>query len=157
MQILCISDSHGAAGAVLDVLYDNPTAKHVFFLGDGLNDITDIFPIFNDRTFYTVLGNCDFNPFYKLSDTAVLENKKIFYTHGHIFNVKNSLLPLKKEADKINADIILYGHTHTAGYEFYGTRLILCPGSINPNKSSFASYALISIENGQIIPTIKRA
>lgn len=155
MKILVISDSHGAEGNLYECLECEPDANHVIFLGDGLKDIEAFQSLFKSKTFYMVQGNCDFFSPYPTTTSIVLGGKNIVFTHGHNFAVKQSLSLLKQLASSQKADICLFGHTHTPFYEFYGGCLILNPGSINSNKANKSTYAVIEIENGRVLPSIK--
>lgn len=154
MKILVLSDSHGAQGSLYDVLDANSGAKYVFFLGDGLRDLEEIEHSFKDKFFYKVQGNCDMFSFFPSCTSTVLEGKKILFTHGHLHSVKQSLLSLKEAAKQHNADICLFGHTHTPFYEFCDGCLFLNPGSINKNKANKSTYAVIEITKDKIIPKI---
>lgn len=156
MKILCISDSHGAVGNLYDVLEKEKDTKYVIFLGDGLRDLDGLESVFLYKTFLKVQGNCDILSFEPTFNSVFLENKKIIFTHGHIHSVKTSLLNLKQTAKENNANICLFGHTHTSFCEFFDGCLFLNPGSLNQNKANKATYAVINITDGKILYEIKQ-
>ena len=41
VRILVVSDVHGHAGALAQAIEEQPTARTVIFLGDGLRDVLD--------------------------------------------------------------------------------------------------------------------
>ena len=99
----------------------------------------------------TVRGNCDSEVdqmmlnFPIMSDYHLLfwNNKKIFITHGHIYN-KDNPLPLE------DGDILLYGHFHIPMIFENEGKLFLNPGSITlPKENSPHSYG--SFEDGYFI------
>lgn len=154
MRILVISDSHGRTSAIEEAIEAQPTAKHVFFLGDCVSDIEDLAYIYPDRSFHIVSGNCDGYSFYKSVDFIVLQGKKIIFTHGHSFSVKSGLERIKAFAETENAHIILFGHTHAAITEYENGRHFVNPGSLSHGSLGFRSYAVIDIEENGVMPII---
>ena len=154
MRILVLSDSHGRTSAIEEAIEAQPTAKHIFFLGDCTRDIEDLTYIYPDRSFYVVAGNCDGSSFYKSVDFTALSGKKIIFTHGHIFSVKSGLERLKAFGEAENADVILFGHTHTAITKYENGRYFVNPGSLSHGSLGFQSYAVIDIEENGIKPII---
>lgn len=150
MNILVFSDSHGTSTPMLEILTSKPDTDVVFFLGDGVQEIQKLSLSFPSINFFCVLGNCDTNNGLPLENIINLQDKYIYYTHGHNYNVKSDINTLYIMAKKIGADIILFGHTHTPYYELREGIHILNPGSIHYPRNSFASYATIHIENEEI-------
>jgi putative phosphoesterase len=78
--------------------------------------------------------------------------KKIFITHGHMYNVKSTLYELANEAISQKADIVLFGHTHNRYSEYRDEIHFLNPGSLHGYG---ASYGFVDItEDGGIITNI---
>lgn len=154
MRILVISDSHGRCGQIEKAIEAQPTAKHVFFLGDCVRDIEDYPFIYSDRTFHIVSGNCDYNSTYKSFDTITLNGKKIIFTHGHMHSVKYGIGNLKQTAELEKADIVLYGHTHIANKEYANGIHFVNPGSLCSAREGRTGYAVIDIEENGILPIL---
>lgn len=154
MRILVLSDSHGRTSAIEEAIDAQPTAKHIFFLGDCTRDIEDLAYIYPDRSFHIVSGNCDGYSFYKAIDFTTLSGKKIIFTHGHTLSVKSGLERLKAFSETENAHIVLFGHTHTAITEYENGRYFVNPGSLSHGSLGFRSYAIIDIEENGIMPII---
>ena len=154
MRILVISDSHGRTSTIEDVIEAQANAKHIFFLGDCTRDIEDLTYIYPDRIFHIVAGNCDGYSDYKWLDTAFIGGKKIIFTHGHTFSVKSDLQRIKAFGENEKADIILFGHTHTAITEYENGRYFVNPGSLSHGNLGYRSYAAIDIEDKGIMPII---
>lgn len=154
MRIVVISDSHGRTGAIDKVLFSQPEAKHVFFLGDNVRDIEDFEFLYPDKSFYTVAGNCDYNVFLPTTGIKEIEGVKIFYTHGHTFGVKSTTAHLLKTAKQNECKIALYGHTHIADTVYEDGVYLVNPGSVSHPRSGSPSYAVIDIEKGGIMPII---
>lgn len=154
MRILVISDSHKRSDIIEKILYSQPNAEHVFFLGDNENDIEDMPYIFPDKEFHILSGNCDYFSTFPSSDMITVLGKKIFYTHGHTLSVKYGIGNLLKTAKDNGCDIALYGHTHTANIVYEDGVYIVNPGSCSQPRDSRASYAVIDIEKNGIMPII---
>ena len=164
MKWMIASDLHGSAyycRKMLEAL-DREGADRMFLLGDLLyhgprNDLPrdyapkEVIPLLNSLKgkLFCIRGNCDAEvdqmvlDFPVLADYAVLptEQRLIYATHGHIYNVKN-LPPLAP------GDILLHGHTHVPAWmEFGENNLYLNPGSLSiPKENSPHSY--LTLENG---------
>lgn len=127
MKYLLVSDIHGCRPALEKVLlfYDANHCDMLCLLGDILNygprnslpeglDPKGITELLNARAtkIVAIRGNCDGEVdqmllrFPLLSDYLILvdEGKKLFLTHGHIYN--------KEKMPHGHFDAIVYGHTH---------------------------------------------
>ena len=113
----------------------------VFFLGDGEGDLNLLrkeFPTLPAELVCRV-GSCLF-----------------FLTHGHRFGVKyeRNFRSLTAEARKNGAQAALFGHTHEAYLERLEDEVLLMnPGSL---RGYGASYGILEIREGKIIPRIVR-
>lgn len=118
MKCLIFSDTHGNDRLIYKALSDHKDAEVVFFLGDGLSDVAGVnFAAFN-MTLVAVKGNCDFsagryfNPPPRRVDEIELMGKRIVITHGDGQNAKYGTFGLEQLCEQMNADILLFGHTH---------------------------------------------
>lgn len=146
MRILVISDSHGKRDVVEKIL-KNESYDYFIFLGDGLGDIESV--IDTPRT-VAVRGNCDF--FSPRTDTKIVEmaGLRFLVTHGDRFHVKSTLYPLLNEAKLSNADVVLYGHTHSYADETYeDIRFINCP-SLKGVQGEYR-YLVLDVEDKKIL------
>lgn len=155
MRIVVISDSHGKRGAVYNIIEAEPTARHIFFLGDMVRDIEDISIAFPDRIFHIVSGNCDGFSDYPTVDIAKIGNANILYTHGHRHSVKSTVQPLVDLARTRGCNIVLFGHTHKAFVDYQDGVHIVNPGSCAASREGKNSYAVIDILDNGIMPIIK--
>ncbi len=145
------SDSHGSADKLERVILSQPSAKHIIFLGDGVREIETLSLIYDDRTFHIVSGNCDLYSDYPYVNLVTIAEKRILFMHGHTSGVKHSLGAAVQEAKIVNADVLLYGHTHAAHTEYRDGLYIMNPGSVSrPRDSSRGSYGYIDIVDGKI-------
>lgn len=152
MKILVVSDSHGNTKLLYDIVSRNRTCDLVIHLGDNTTDGSSVMSDFPTMAFLTVLGNCDLgvslnniNP----EGTFTAEGRRIFYTHGHRYNVNFGNDVLVYQAKMKNADIALYGHTHVSLAEEKGGVLVINPGSISlPRDGTCGTYCILEI-NGK--------
>ncbi len=130
MRILVVSDIHESETALWAALDEQPTARTVLFLGDGLRRVEQTAERFTEHTFYTVPGNCDFAAMQPKARLEIIGGKRIFFTHGHLYGVKSDPEPLWTAARERGADIVLFGHTHQPMQEYRDGLYILNPGSL---------------------------
>lgn len=154
MRIVVISDSHKRSHIIDKILLAQPEAKHVFFLGDVLEDIEDYPLLYPQKTFHTVSGNCDYFSNVPSVDTVTVAGKKILYTHGHNFYVKSGVGALSQTAKQNACDIVLYGHTHVPQILYEDGLYIVNPGSCSQSRNGPPSYAVIDITEKGIMPII---
>ena len=163
MKMLIASDIHGSAYFCRKLLeaWDREGPERVLLLGDILyhgprNDLPEeyapkeVIAMLNPRKdrILCVRGNCDTEvdqmvlEFPILADYAWIaaDGRRIFATHGHVYNTKN-LPPL------CAGEILLHGHTHVPAWEDHGTFRYYNPGSVSiPKGDSRPAY--MTLENG---------
>lgn len=141
MKILVISDSHGDFEKVVRIFRDGRYGA-VIFLGDGLHDAQELYKISGAVPVYAVCGNCDFFS-SGVPDMRLLElaGKRVLITHGHRQDVKNGTALLEAAADRMDADIALFGHTHVQYLSERDGRIFANPGSVRSGR-----YAVMTIE-----------
>lgn len=154
MRIVVISDSHKRSHIIDKILSAQPEARHIFFLGDVLEDIEDYPLLYPEKTFHTVSGNCDYFSNVSSVGTVTLEGKKILYTHGHNFYVKGGVGPLINAARQNTCDIVLYGHTHVPQILYENGLYVVNPGSCAQSRNGPPTYAVIDITDKGIMPII---
>ena len=163
MKMLIASDLHGSAFWCRKLMeaWDREQPERVLLLGDLLyhgprNDLPEeynpkeVLALLNRRKdrILCVRGNCDTEvdqmvlEFPILADYAWIaaDGRRIFATHGHIYNAKNPP-PL------CAGEILLHGHTHIPVWEDHGTFKVYNPGSVSiPKGDSKPGYMVM--ENG---------
>ncbi len=151
MRILVVSDTHGDGYALQSALWEQPEAKHVFFLGDGAREFEKIAEANPDRTFFGVCGNCD-PAFCGLlgNREETVGGRRIFFTHGHLWSVKFGLSRIDYAARERQADIVLFGHTHQPLSLYEDGLYLINPGSLGYNKQ----YATVDIVPTGIMPIL---
>jgi putative phosphoesterase len=160
MKLLLISDIHGSiyyARKAMDV-FEKESADLIVILGDFLyhgarnplpldynpKEAAQLLNIFADRII-AIRGNCDSEvdqmvlDFPIMSDYSIVlhNNRRLFLTHGHIYNEGN--LPRLSKGD-----VFISGHTHIPKAEKKGNIIIINPGSITlPKENNPNTYGLL--------------
>ena len=147
MKLFIISDIHGSLYYLKKVMeiFEKENYDKLVILGDELyhgprnplpkdyspKEVIEILNKYKDKII-AVRGNCDSEvdqmvlSYPIMSDYSMiyLGNKRVFLTHGHIYNIDNPL-PMSE------GDILLYGHFHIPMIEKKDERYFFNPGSIS--------------------------
>lgn len=160
MKIFFMSDIHGSLYYTRKALenFKKEKADHIVILGDELyhgarnplpleynpKEVTELLNEFADRII-AVRGNCDSEvdemvlnfPMMTTYSIILYNGRRLFLTHGHIYNEDN-LPKLGK------GDVFIYGHTHIPKAERKGNIFIINPGSITlPKENNPNSYGVL--------------
>lgn len=160
MKLFFMSDIHGSLKyAHLGVAaFEREKADYLILLGDLLyhgprnslpeeynpKEVANLLNKYKEKII-CVRGNCDAEvdgmilDFPCRADYSLLLhcNRRIFVTHGHIFN-ESTLPSLSKN------DILIYGHTHVPMAKKNHDIFILNPGSISlPKENHPGTYGII--------------
>ena len=82
------------------------------------------------------------------------EQRRVLIAHGHTMNVKYGLLRAQYRAQELNADILLFGHTHVPLVEASSRPMLLNPGSIGDMRRP--TYGVLDFQDGRCIPSVFR-
>jgi len=160
MKLFFVSDIHGSlyyAKKAVE-LFEKEKADYIVLLGDVLyhgprnplpkdynpQEVAELMNSYKDKII-AVRGNCDSEvdqmvidyPMMSDSSTLFYEGRRIFATHGHIFN-KTNMPYLSK------GDIFIHGHFHLPMAERLEEVYYLNPGSISlPKMENPNSYAVL--------------
>lgn len=160
MKIFFISDIHGSlyyAKKALEI-FKKENADYIVILGDELyhgarNPLPleynpkEVAQLFNEfaHKIIAVRGNCDSEidemvlnfPMMSTYSIVLYNNRRLFLTHGHIYNEDN--LPKLSEGD-----VFAYGHIHIPKAEKKENIFIINPGSITfPKENNPNSYGVL--------------
>lgn len=160
MKLMFASDIHGSLPATERVLsrFVESGAQWLIILGDVLNhgprnalpegyapaQVAEKLNEFADKII-AVRGNCDSEvdqmllhfPITAPWQQVLLENTRLFLTHGHLFGPDN-LPPLA------TGDVLVYGHTHIPVAALHGDLVHFNPGSVSiPKGGHVPSYGLL--------------
>lgn len=148
MKLLVVSDTHGDTYSLKSAINARPDAEVVIHCGDGNSEFEKFKSLYPEKHFIGVRGNCDFCSSASNIETITLEGKKIFVTHGHLYNAKYGLFSLVCAAREAKADLLLFGHTHNALEDYDDGLYIVNPGSCH---GLGASYAYIDVTEKGIV------
>ena len=147
MKIAVFSDSHNKTEGI-DTALDEASADidAVIHLGDGCYDIEKYRLLYPKLEFFDVRGNCDYGSCSPAEHILELADKRIFITHGHLYDVKCGYEKIISAAKNKSADICMFGHTHEAVIFYEEEILFLNPGSITyKNQYGYRSFAILDI------------
>ena len=156
------SDSHGYGSRLRTVLERlsaiGEEPSEMIFLGDGARNFLMSVP--EKTKVYAVLGNCDDTsvfgsdiydkdgeivPFERIEDIGGV---RILMMHGHRYGVKGSLEKAIERAEKVGADILLFGHTHQPLEKRIPEKNLLV---FNPGALADGRFGLLSINGREIL------
>ncbi len=145
MKILIMSDSHGLTSEIIEIKNRHQDEVQLM-LHCGDSELPANSKELNG--FKGVKGNCDSGSALPNEIIEDLSGITLYMTHGHLFNVKMSLMSLKYRANETNAKIACYGHSHIANAELIDGVLLINPGSIRlPVLRRQKTYAILDLEN----------
>lgn len=142
MKLLVVSDTHGDTFSLKKAIDRIPDAEVVIHCGDGCNELEALKPLYPEKHFICVRGNCDFYTDAENTQRITLEGKGIFITHGHLYNAKSGIYSLYCAAKEAKADLLLFGHTHIPLEEYTDGIYIVNPGSCQGYDGSFVCIDL---------------
>ena len=141
MTLLITSDVHGKLDLLDRVIKKHHTIKDHLNAGDMA-----LSPHYYEKYhLITVKGNNDFGvdlPYFRILD---IDGKKIMLTHGHLEYVKFGLDRLKLKAKLMEADIVIFGHTHERYLMVDENIMFINPGALGDYQRSYAIY-----QDGQV-------
>ena len=150
MKILVLSDSHAALRFMRQCI-DSVKPNAVIHLGDYYDDGEAMAEEYPHLYFYRVPGNCDkYRNVMGAPETLVTKvcGVRLFMTHGHRHGVKTGLGALLRDAEKMQVQGVLFGHTHSPLCDLTEEGMwILNPGSCGYDGGS---AGLITVEDGKI-------
>lgn len=147
MKILVMSDNHGDRMIVEKIVNEfNEKVDLICHCGDSEFSIDDLL----NNQLHIVKGNMDGN-FFDDYQTVKLGDKNVVITHGHNENVNQGLLNLELLAKALDANVVLFGHTHQLQVLMDDNILFLNPGSISQPRGIYQSlngtFAIIEFNN----------
>lgn len=129
MRIFVVGDTHGNTKEFLDKVNIMEKPDLIIHLGDYIRDGIEIEGGTGVKTIM-VKGNGDyFYSGYNEDEILSIKDKKIFATHGHKYSVRYGINNLIYKGQEVNADLILFGHTHIPLLIEEYNIMIMNPGS----------------------------
>ncbi|RGB65890.1 YfcE family phosphodiesterase [Harryflintia acetispora] len=152
MRIVAVGDTHRDFMGLRELIEQQMDSTDLFIhTGDGERELDDIRSLYPELPLRAVCGNCDLYSSDPQVDLIDAGGVKIFVTHGHGFGVKYSVEELEQNARRLGAAIVLFGHTHCQYYRYDEGLHLLNPGSLSHPRGTSRGYAVIEIQNGQIL------
>lgn len=152
MRFLVISDSHGNYPSALQAEELAGDIDAIIHLGDGANDAMLIAQTL-DIEVKMVAGNCDLGASAPRELLWECEGHRLLLTHGDRYGVKYSLERLKQRGLEVEADVVLYGHTHTAAITKMSDMLFVNPGTLI-KSSQHKTFAILEINSSGATATL---
>lgn len=149
-----ISDTHGSMSAIKKAVDFCKNADIWLHSRDHCRDAELLTKLTGSQVF-SVCGNCD-----GISSSAGVDefinvgDRKIWLTHGHKYNVKHSPAELAVWAKQYAADIVIYGHTHTADITWLEAVLLFNPGSVAYPRGKAPTCGKLEIGRNGIKPKV---
>jgi len=151
LKILVFSDSHRFLSGMYAAL-ELHQPQQVIHLGDMMDDAEQVAEHYPKLPFCMVPGNCDgWMISAPVKKQISLAGKSILLSHGHRWGVKSGYDAAIADARAVNADILLFGHTHIPLCRQLEDGLWM----MNPGPAR-SSYGLIEIEAGNISCTLQQ-
>ena len=153
MLVGIVSDTHGDKDAITKVINVLKDCDLIIHAGDNFIDGIAIHKAM-DKPVFGVVGNCDFEACEEELELEI-ESFKFYITHGHLYKVKTSIEFLEKQAQKLDAKVVIYGHSHEANILLKDEILYINPGSPSkPRGKNVPTLAILKIEDGLLKPKI---
>lgn len=164
MTLLILSDSHGRPDRIREVL-ERTRPDGLLFAGDGLRDLAscDLPATLGGFSLWAVRGNCDWMTSPVVVNGSLLEpedevlitveGSRILLMHGHTWGVKGGLGRAVARAVRLNADALIFGHTHIplelhlspdrpGDFSVTKPLTVFNPGSLGDRGASFGTLTI---------------
>lgn len=140
MRLLVMSDTHGDAEVIKRVREANPQVDAIVHCGDS--ELSYDHPYLDGVK--KVRGNCDRDDRFPNEELFEVDGVKIFVAHGHLLNVKSTIMNLLYRTKEVDADVAFFGHSHVLGAELVDNILFVNPGSLlKPRAIAEKSYVIV--------------
>ncbi len=155
MLIAVVSDTHRIIKYINLAKELIKDADILIHLGDNIDDVELLERGFKGKV-YAVAGNCDYSAKYPKESVIEVNGKRVFFTHGDLYGVKSSMNNIYYRGRELNADIVLFGHTHQQLIEKEDDMILMNPGSISLPKLKGRCIGFIDIDdNGDVDAYLK--
>ena len=145
MKLVVVSDSHGKANILEEIVERHPDAQAYLHCGD-IEAPQEYYPEYT-----IVLGNNDI--YYDYPEYRILNvgKHRIYMAHSHRFSYLHRGEQMAKTALENDCDIFFYGHTHIAADEMINGVRLINPGSLWRSRDGRdPSYAVVTLDEEQV-------
>ena len=157
MRVGLLSDTHGNLKVARAALQQMGRIQVFLHAGDYYEDAAKLalMPELATSEVHSVVGNCDYRVKGPKEEVFSVEGRRILLTHGHQYDVKRTFDRLFYRAREARVDVVVYGHTHVAGYFDEESILFVNPGSpYLPRGREAGSFAVLEITSKGVLPQI---
>ncbi|MFR9189453.1 MAG: metallophosphoesterase family protein [Anaerotruncus massiliensis (ex Togo et al. 2019)] len=152
MRLIVTSDTHRDFHSLRRLVEMHRASADIFIhLGDGAQELEQAIALYPDCKWLSVRGNCDFGTSATLAGCFSCGPAKIFYTHGHMYSVKYGLDDLVAAAADIEANVLLFGHTHVPFVGYQRGMHLLNPGSLGLPRDGKSTYGVVDVTETDIV------
>src|SRR5699024_1703195 len=138
-KVVIVSDSHGLTDELQEIKARHDADVYIH-CGDSELDLDA--PELEGYT--TVKGNCDFSRPVPLEEVMEIGGLRFFISHGHITQVKSTLVNSQYRVKELNAEVICIGDNHIAYAEKIDENIFINAGSIPyTNRMKDSSYTVV--------------
>ena len=149
-KIIAFADVHGNIHNLLALMPALVKADAAIFLGDGFSSL-EVLPREIEKKLTAVKGNCDLFCPLPLEAIVEVEGVKILITHGHAYDVKNTLTKIAARAKEIGCEVCLFGHSHVFDEKKVdGILCITVPALGTSRTTNGGRYLELMVANGAI-------
>lgn len=146
MKLLVFSDSHGDT-RLMERAVREEKPHHILHLGDVVRDAVALAEAFPQVPLDYVPGNCDgVCDIAQAERLITLEGVRLLMMHGHTRGVKVGIGQAALRAREVEAQVLLFGHTHQPLCDRAGDLWLLNPGSIH--QGYLTTYGVVDIADG---------
>jgi uncharacterized protein len=146
MRLCIVSDTHRYRHELLSAVKSVPKIDAILHAGDEIEDVRWLAQRV-DWPIYAVAGNWD-APSPEFPHDLFIDafGPRILLTHGHRWKVKEGMSALAEQAKATGANIVVFGHTHTAVVLMFDGILFVNPGSLAaPRGRRERTFAVLDI------------
>ncbi len=129
MKVLIVSDTHGRNRCLIDTINRVGPIDLLIHLGDFENGEEYIKSMIT-CPIELVSGNNDFFNGLPKDKLIQIGKYKVLLTHGHRYGVNFSTGAIIETAKRVQADIVMFGHTHVPLIDLSGSVWTINPGSL---------------------------
>ncbi|HHY35345.1 MAG TPA: metallophosphoesterase [Firmicutes bacterium] len=150
MKIGAISDTHGDFRAIREALKRLDDIDLLLHAGDFYEDAQRIQESLDIRV-VSVVGNCDYMVRGPAEEMMAVGGRRIYLTHGHLYQVKKNLVLLVERAKSLGAHCVVFGHTHVPLVSHVDGLLLVNPGSPStPRSGTKRACAVLDVAQGSL-------
>jgi uncharacterized protein len=142
LKVLVVSDSHGNTAKLGGIIRKEKPFDYLIHCGDGAGDLFHI-DVPTGAAVVRVCGNVDLARGVDAERLVVLPigPLTVMVTHGDQFRVNAEYAAIEREGRTRSADIVLFGHTHSA---YHGGKK---PVLFNPGPAANGRYGLLFVDS----------